>query len=514
MKWNQKRIRENVDLWAKAAKTSVPEIKSADDAVAFVTKVAETHDIPGLVDGGEVNEQAVRDAWGRKTVEITFNSQEDDVVATDLAAEQADEMDEDEDTDAKAEGEDDPEDETKTYRQKRKAFFRSTKSNTSSAIFAKSVEQAARESKGAFGMARTAAMTDRMAERKSYDRKAQSGETAYSCSDVAEVAGAWYRHSWLSGTKHHDYAFRAYDEDVLTKAGSVFDNSLGGFLVPETFANEMIELKAQHGVARQLSPVVVMPTPKWSTPRFEDDVVVYKTAEGQAMTESDVTFSQVTLLSEEIAAFSRQSNRLVNLSPIAAADTFSRSASRATGKYEDDSFFNGANGFEGLASKIGATSTLDVTSATAFSSVTLDQLLEWKSKLPAYVDNFTVDEIPITCTRPVFEQVFRKYALAQGGADDEALLAAGKLRFDGHPIVLNNSMARTFSNGVIAAYIGPFRHVTKVGELQGSMRVDSSEQRYFERNQMAFRALQEIAINCHDVNNTTESGVIALKYST
>jgi hypothetical protein len=53
-----------------------------------------------------------------------------------------------------------------------------------------------------------------------------------------------------------------------------------------------------------------------------------------------------------------------------------------------------------------------------------------------------------------------------------------------------------------------------MGELEGSARVDSSDQRHFEKNQMAFRALEEVAINCHDVNNTTESGVVALQVGT
>lgn len=512
MKWNRSLILANVKSWATAADKSCPEIKSADGAVAFIAKVAETLDIPGLVTAGEVDEKAVRDAWDRKTVRVIADAGEDVVIEDGLETE---EFDSEDDPELKSEG--DPEDEVKAYRQQRKSATQTRKSPASSAngLYMKSVERAWSERGiSSPGSSRSAASYDRMAERKRYERKAANGETAHSCVDIAEFAGAFYRLGWLSNTKHANYSWRDYDTDVVTKAGSVYDNALGGYTVPEEFSNEMIELKAQFGVAQQIVGTTTMNSPKFSMPRFGDDVVVYKTSENQAMTESDMSFSQVTLLSEEIAALSLQPNRLINLSPISVADTFSRSAARATGKFIDDAYFNGANGFEGLATKVGATSSQTVTSATAFKDATLDDLLAWKSKLPAYTDQFILDDIVITCTRPVFEQVFRKYALAQPGSSMEDLLAAGELRFDGHPIILNNSMARSFSNGVTAAYIGPMKHVTKIGELLGSLRIDSSDQRYFERNQMAFRAVQEVAINCHDVNNTTESGVIGLKYTT
>lgn len=361
---------------------------------------------------------------------------------------------------------------------------------------------------------------DRISARKRYDRKAALGKTSFSSADMMEASNAFMRLSWLKNYGNGEYDGRKEDMEIFTKAGGTFDNTLGGFLVPNGVSEELIELKEQYGVARQLAGVTSMPLPKWDVNRFGDDVVVYKTSEGASMTQSDMTFGQVTLLSEEIGALSLQSNRLLRLSAVDIGDAFSRSAMRGFAKFEDGSYFNGENGFEGLSTKVGANSTKDVTGLTAWSGISLDDLLEWTSLLPAYTDQFAPSEIPITCTRPVFQQVFRKYAMAQGGSSMEDQLNAGELEFDGHPIILNNSMARTFANNAIAAYIGPFKHVTKFGELEGSMSFDSSDHRHFDSNQMAFRGLEEIAINCHNVNNVNDSdgnntsGVVALQVGT
>lgn len=425
---------------------------------------------------------------------------EDWVIEDDTKAE------DDEDDDAEAKAEDDDEDEAEAKAARQVARKKSLRDEQAKITGAKRVMAAASH--------------DRIASRKRYDRKAALGKTAFSSSDMMEAANAFMRLSWLKNFSDLEYQGRKQDVEIFTKAGGTFDNTLGGFLVPSGVSDELIELKEENGIARQLAGVTSMPLPKWDVNRFGDDVVVYKTSEGASMTESDMTFGQVTLLSEELGALSLQSNRLLRLSAVDIGDAFGRSAMRGFAKFEDNSYFNGENGFEGLSTKVGTNSTKDVTGLTAWSGITLDDLLEWTSLLPAYTDQFAPSEIPITCTRPVFQQVFRKYAMAQGGSTMEDQLNAGELEFDGHPIILNNSMARTFANDAIAAYIGPFKHVTKFGELDGSMSFDSSDHVNFKSNQMAFRGLEEIAINCHDVNNVNDSdgnntsGVVALQVGT
>lgn len=500
MKWNQSKIKGAMPKIAKQAglRDFDFEGKTADDFVAYMKKVDEA----GVLVEGLDTEEAQRRAF--KTVFITADAGEDVQVVEAPGDVQTEELDPDDEDETKAE--DDEDLKPKHYTPRRTGV--------------KGRVPHLNQLMNAAGTGRTAGAVDRSMARKRYDRKAARGETAFSCSDAAEIANAWFRVNWLKNTNSADYEWKKYDLDILGKAGSVYDNTLGGFLVPEGVSAEMIELKAQFGIARQISGFESMPLPKWGVNRFGDDVVVYKTAEGIPMTDSDMTFSQVELLSQELGALSLFSNRLLNLSPIDLGDKFGQSAARGFGKYEDDSFFNGANGFQGIESKIGANSTHKVTGASKWASITIDDLLLWKSKLPAFTDQFSSEEIPITCTRPVFEQVFRKYALAQGGASVDDMLKAGELRFDGHPIILNNSTARKFVNNAYAAYIGPFSKVTKFGELEGAARVDSSDQRHFEKNQMAMRALEEIAINCHDVNNlvdsdgNTTSGVIALQVGT
>lgn len=497
MKWNKK------ELIKVARKEGCTEkFKSAADFIAWADENG--IDFAGLDTSADITKAF------NKTVTVDTDAGEEVIVNGETVSGGAEvaEVDPD-DEEVKMEGEEDDE-EMKAF----KAFRASQKSTQRAAQ--KGATNLAADTRNGL----SAESYKRIAARKRYDRKAALGKTAFTSADVMEVTNAFMRLSWLKNYANGEYPGKKLDMEIFLKAGGTVDNALGGFLVPDGVSDELIELKEQNGVARQLAGVTSMPLPKWDVNRFGDDVVVYKTAEGVPMTQSDMTFSQVTLLSEELGALSLQSNRLLRLSAIDIGDAFSRSAMRGFTKFEDDSFFNGANGFEGLATKVGANSTVDVTGITAWSGITLDNLLEWTGKLPGYTDQFAASEIPITCTRPVFQQVFRKYALAQGGSTMEDQLNAGELEFDGHPIILNNSMARTFANNAIAAYIGPFKHVTKFGELEGSMSFDSSSDRHFDSNQMAFRGLEEIAINCHDVNNVVDadgnntSGVVALQVGT
>lgn len=490
MKWTKKKLLAIAPKMAKEAGIRDYDGKSEDEFVKFVSEC----EAKGISIEGLDGEENVRLAYKAITIKI-----EDATVVDDGSGDEFETAESLKVGDEEEDGEDEGESSKKSFDDKRRI---------------KTGRAAVKQHERMNGSAASPVV----AAHKRYNHMAKTGKTVFSSSEVMEATNAFIRLGLMK--KHGDYAHRKADEDIVTKAGGTYDNVLGGFTVPNGVADELIELKATFGIARQLASVTNMPLPKWDVNRFGDDVVVYKTSEGSSMTQSDMTFGQITLISEEIGALSVMSNRLLRLSAVQLGETFSRSAMRGFGKFEDDSYFNGANGFEGLATKVGTNSTKDVTGLTAWSGIGLTDLLEWKSKLPAYTDQFTDDEIKITCTRPVFDQVFRQHAMAQGGSSMEDQLNAGTLRFDGNPIVLNNSTARTFANNAIAAYIGPFSHVTKFGELDGSMSFDESTDRYFDSNSTALRALEEIAINCHDVNDSvdsdgnTTSGVIALQVGT
>lgn len=382
-----------------------------------------------------------------------------------------------------------------------------------------------------FGGGRGPSVRSRVGNMKSvYDRAVREGGTFhgkrpdFESADMAEAFGAYAR---LQAMGHLGYEQKSADRKIIEgftgKALGTETNALGGALDPDLFDPTLIELKGKYGAIRQATGVTTMQDGSLTMPRLTADVTVSKVGQNSPDTDQDKpNFDNVTLRADELSALVRTSKVLLHDSALSVADIIAGSMARAFAKYEDDNLIlagGAANGWSPIASKIGTTSTYDATLSTGWEDYTAAKInTGWIGKLPGIA--WREGNVAIICNFRFYASVLRGLIATSAGGRLVNDFLDGSIRradagavgdYDGIPVYFTDSMPATYSADQTVAYVGSFASGCKFGEVAGSSGVETSDQRYFEYRQVAFMGTQRIAFNPHDVSDSTDSLVIALK---
>ena len=136
-------------------------------------------------------------------------------------------------------------------------------------------------------------------------------------------------------------------------AQSVGTDSEGGYTVPTPLSSELINLVENYGVARNVCRRVVMGAMTWSVPKLLGHSTIFYPAESAAITESDLTFGQVSLTAKKMAGLVKMSTEISEDSLISMTDTIVRDLAWGFAKAEDENLFSGGSiytdGIEGDA---------------------------------------------------------------------------------------------------------------------------------------------------------------------
>ena len=141
----------------------------------------------------------------------------------------------------------------------------------------------------------------------------------------------------------------------------------GGHLVPDPLAASLVNLLEDYGVARRVCRRIVMSADTWSVPRLLDHAQVSYPGEAQAISDSDLSFSQIKLTATKVAALVKMSTEVAEDSIVSLMDTVVQSMAYSISKAEDTNLFNGvagginADGIKGDAS-VANVSVTDVAS--------------------------------------------------------------------------------------------------------------------------------------------------------
>ena len=134
---------------------------------------------------------------------------------------------------------------------------------------------------------------------------------------------------------------------------SVGTDNKGGFTVPTPLSSELINLVESYGVARNVCRRIVMGAMTWSVPKLTGHSTIFYPAESAAISESDLTFSQITLTAKKMAGLVKMSTEVSEDSIISMTDTIVRDLAWGFSKEEDTNLFLGgslyAGGIEGDA---------------------------------------------------------------------------------------------------------------------------------------------------------------------
>jgi len=170
---------------------------------------------------------------------------------------------------------------------------------------------------------------------------------------------------------------KAFDTRLKVLGEGIGDQ--GGFLVPEEFRAELLRFTLEASVIRPRARVIPMSGLTLRIPSIRDTshastvyggVSGYWIPESGTITQSEPTFSQVTLTSKKLIGGTRISNELLRDSAIALEPLIGGLFSEAIAYFEDDAFINGIGGGQPLGI-LNADALVSVAKETGQSAATL-----------------------------------------------------------------------------------------------------------------------------------------------
>jgi HK97 family phage major capsid protein len=328
----------------------------------------------------------------------------------------------------------------------------------------------------------------------------------------AYLSGQWL----LANIWGHDGATAWCREHGIHVRGAMAgsEGNLGGHLIPEEFERSIIRLVEDYGVFRRFARVIPMGSDTWTGPRRIGGVTVYFPGENGSITESDPTVDQITLTARKMAALVKYSTEISEDAVIDIADFIATEIAYGFAVKEDACGFLGTGtstygGVSGLITETGAGSTVTAASGnTAFSTLDLTDFESMVGKLPRY---------PGIRPRWFISQAgwaasMMRLQDAAGGNSSQDLGSGPGMTFLGFPVVIVQSMnstltAQTSTDGL--CYFGDLALAASFGMRRG-IRINVSEDRYFEYDQIGIKGTERFDINVHDAGDASNAGAIVM----
>jgi len=149
---------------------------------------------------------------------------------------------------------------------------------------------------------------------------------------------------------YRDEATNAKLTALRNAVASTVEPGGGGFLVPESFRSELLQLSLETGVVRGRARVIPMETSRVLIPTVDSTshttnvfggVQAFWTEESAAMTDVGATFGRVALESWKLTAFANVPNELIQDSAVSFEAWMRASFPQALSYFEDDAFIKG-----------------------------------------------------------------------------------------------------------------------------------------------------------------------------
>ena len=320
-----------------------------------------------------------------------------------------------------------------------------------------------------------------------------------------------------------DEQAKAFGEIIvraMRRKKAMSETGEGGELVPIELANWIIQKQSEYGVFRRNVQIVTMKSSSLLVPEVTDDLTIYCPGEGNEIDESDMSFSQVSLVPRKLACLAKVSSELDEDSTVSIGEVVGQSIARSMAKAEDLCGFlgDGTSTYFAYQGIFGALRAVDVTianikslvvgSGNVYSELTLADFRKVCGQLPAsaeanakwYVNkNFFWNVMlallwaettgkPTIGTPEFFQQGPTKYYL-------------------GYPVVYTQAMPKAEADSQICALLADLRLGALLGERR-TLNLARSEHVYFKSDKIAFRATERIAVNAFGVGDTTDAGPI------
>lgn len=336
----------------------------------------------------------------------------------------------------------------------------------------------------------------------------------------AYLSGRFVRAMWLGKQEDKDFlAQHGVQMLAATGSHSSMNNATGGVFVPDVLAQTIIDLRLQYGVYRRNTRVVPMTSDTLTINRRVSGLTVYYPAENSDITASKTAWNQVSLTAKKYACLAVYPMELAADAVISLADMLAEESAYAFAKAEDTNGFLG-DGTTTYGNTVGIVTKINdgshdgslyaaASGHTGFETLSLGDFHGLTAKLPSYAR--TGAKFYISPTG--FDSCMSRLMYGSGGVTVEQVAGGVQYRFLGYPVELSevlNSTAGADASKVKCLF-GNLGQASTMGDRMGiSIATDGS--RYFEADQVAFKATQRVDIVNHDCGTATVAGpVVALK---
>ena len=263
----------------------------------------------------------------------------------------------------------------------------------------------------------------------------------------------------------------------------------GGFAVPDPLSNQLINLLEDYGIARQACQRIVMSSDNWSVPKVTAQASISYPGEAVALSESDVTFSQVSLSATKLAALVKMSTEISEDAVISMVDTVTQSIAYSIAIAEDDNLFNGVAG--GVNAKgIAGDASVDDTNVASLAALALTDITACATGIGNPVrganNSFYVNP-------SVYHGQIRDLVNAAGGNTIADLEGGQRPLLMGYPVVLTNILPAAPASGELVAVFGDLRLGCYFGDRR-SLTFKTLNELYAANDQIGIQATERIDI--------------------
>jgi HK97 family phage major capsid protein len=299
-------------------------------------------------------------------------------------------------------------------------------------------------------------------------------------------------------------------------------NTAGGALVPDVMSTRVIELIDEYGAFRANADGFPMTSSSETVPRRTGGLTAHYVGENTEGSESDASWDNVEFVAKKLMVLTRMSSEISEDAIISLGDKMTMEIALAFALKEDQVGFNGDGtstygGMTGVLVKAidGSHGKAKVAAASGhdtFAEIDADDLTKLMAAIPTYAKRRS----KWYCSPTALELVFNAIRLAGGGNTMENLSNMPAPVFLGYPIVITEVMAddsgATYNGAVMVAF-GALSLAATVATRR-DIRVQVSEHRYHELDQIGIRGTMRHSIVAHDLGSDTIKSPFAVLVGT
>lgn len=304
--------------------------------------------------------------------------------------------------------------------------------------------------------------------------------------------------------------------EVSTKASNENVNSSSGFLVPDEFQNDLIDLREKFGVFRQNAKIRPMASDTRSDPRRRSGVTSYFAGEDASVSQSTKNWDRVRLTAKKLMVLSKYSNELNEDAVINIGDDLAQEIAYQFALKEDQCGFAG-DGTSTYGSIVGCSKALlnvDATianvlglvvgSGTGYASA-YNFLLPDFNKVVATLPEFADAGAKWYCSKYFWGSVMQKLATAAGGNRVGEITGGARMKeFLGYEVVISQVLPKTPAVNQVACLFGDLSMAASMGDRRKTtISVSDVALNAFEQDEIAVRGTERFDINVHDVGESS-----------